>query len=852
MNALAKTGDRPRLGRREPAPPRFVCVMAALSGFLGTNSGFGFAEDAKALAHFESKIRPVLVEHCLECHSIESGKAKGGLRLDDREAVLRGGDSGPALAPGKPEESLLLAAIRHSDPDLEMPPRKDRLSESTLKDFEQWITTGAADPRESANGKDGRTGDDFESRKQHWSFLPVVASRIPEPKRRDWAYNEIDRFILAKLEENGLEPSPDADPVVFLRRLSFDLTGLPPSSVIGNQPSVIAQSTTRKTDHRLPIAETIDALLASPAYGQRWARHWLDVVRFAESNGKEANLIYPHAWRYRDYVIDTFDRDLPYDRFLTEQLAGDLLPAENDAERARFLIATGFLAMGPKSLAEQNPAQFAADVADEQIDALSRAFLATSLACARCHDHKSDPVTMTDYYALAGIFKSTDTRYGTWVDSENNRGGKLIRLPDLPGQLIPNRSITKKEVADLHAKLAQLESDEKAGREKGEKAKAEGRDLQLDFNEMLREALRILWTRGPVVGKLATVDENGIALPLAMGVLEAPSKVDSPRYERGELAHPAEIVPRAVPALFGLASEGAVPPDTSGRLDLARWIADPDHPLTARVMVNRVWTHLFGAGLVETVDDFGRSGSAPSHPELLDYLATRFVEEGWSVKALIRAIVSSRTYQQASTWREEAFLKDPDNRLLWRQSKRRLDAESIRDAMLAASGELDRSPRAGSLVAELEVQSAAMIPFNPKIPGDLDGSPHRSVYLPVMRDQLPDVLRQFDFAEPSLVTGKRDSTNVPPQALYLMNSDFVLAQATAVAKRVMEAREDARIDEVYRRCLDRAPDEEERKLVDEFLKAPLPEGADGARESEKRWRDVSQALLASADFRMID
>jgi hypothetical protein len=794
----------------------------------------------------------VLVEHCLECHSIESGKAKGGLRLDDREAILRGGDSGPALVPGKPEESLLLAAVRHSDPDLEMPPRKDRLSEAILKDFEQWIAAGAPDPRDSANGKDDRTGDDFKSRKQHWSFRPVAVPEIPAPKRTDWAYNEIDRFILAKLEENGLEPSPEADPVVFLRRLSLDLTGLPPSAVIGKRLSVTGESTTPNTDHRLPITETIDSLLASPAYGQRWARHWLDVVRFAESNGKEANLIYPHAWRYRDYVIDAFDRDLPYDSFLTEQLAGDLLPVENDVDRARLLIATGFLAMGPKSLAEQNPAQFAADVADEQIDAFSRAFLGTSLACARCHDHKADPVTMMDYYALAGIFKSTDTRYGTWVDSENNRGGKLIRLPDLPGQLIPNRSITKKEVADLHAKLAQLEADEKAGREKGEKAKAEGRDLQLDFNEMLREALRILWTRGPVVGKLETVDENGTAQPLAMGVLEAAAKIDSPRYERGELAHPAEIAPRAVPALFGLGSEGAVPPDTSGRLELARWITDPEHPLTARVMVNRVWTHLFGAGLVETVDDFGRTGAAPSHPELLDYLAARFVEEGWSVKALIREIVSSRTYQQASTWREEAFLKDPDNRLLWRQSKRRLDAESIRDAMLAASGELDLSPRPGSLVAELDVQSAPMIAFNKMVPEDLDGSTHRSVYLPVMRDQLPDVLRQFDFAEPSLVTGKRDSTNVPPQALYLMNSDFVLARAAALAKRVMEAPENARIAEVYQRCLNRAPDREERRLVEEFLTAPLPEAADAAMEAGKRWRDVCQALLASADFRMID
>lgn len=799
--------------------------------FLPAIALVGTLSQAAGTDHFESKIRPVLVEHCYECHSIESGKAKGGLRLDDREAVLRGGDSGPAIVPGKPEESLLLAAIRHSDPDLEMPPRKDRLSEAILKDFEQWITDGAVDPRESANGKDGRTGDDIESRRQHWSFRPVVTPKVPQPERTDWAYNDIDRFILAKLEENDLEPAPDAEPATLLRRLSFDLTGLPPGeSAIPNPKS------------------EIDQLLASPSYGQRWARHWLDVVRYAESNGKEANLIHPHAWRYRDYVIDAFDRDLPYDRFLTEQLAGDLLPAKDDAERARLLIATGFLAMGPKSLAEQNADQFAADVADEQIDALSRAFLATSLACARCHDHKADPVTMTDYYALAGIFKSTDTRYGTWVDSESNRGGKLIRLPDLPGQLIPNRSIPPAELEKLKSQLAQLEADEKAGREKGEKMRREGVDMQSQFNDMLREALRIIWTRGPIVGKLETVDDEGRALPLAMGVLEAGEKIDSPRYERGELAHPGETVPRAVPALYRLASEGPVPAESSGRLELARWITDPEHPLTARVIVNRVWSHLFGAGLVETVDDFGRTGAAPSHPELLDFLAARFVTEGWSVKALIREIVSSRTYQQASTWREDAFLKDPDNRLLWRQSKRRLDAEAIRDAMLAASGELDLSPRPGSLVAELDVQSAAMIPFNKKIPEDLDGSTFRSVYLPVMRDQLPDVLRQFDFAEPSLVTGKRDVTNVPPQALYLMNSDFVRARAAALAKRVME--EDTvekRIALVYQRCLNRVPDAEETRLVSDFLA-----GTTNATNLKERWQDLCQALLASADFRMID
>lgn len=805
-------------------------------------ASIGGAAEPESLDFFEAKIRPVLIEHCYECHSVESGKAKGGLRVDDREAVLRGGDSGPALVPGKPEESLLLAAIRHSDPDLEMPPRKDRLSDSILKDFGVWIAAGAVDPREKANGKDGRTGNDFESRKQHWSYLPPVAPALPATKRSDWSLSDIDPFILAKLEENALDPSPDADPVTLLRRLSFDLTGLPPT------PEQAAAFSMAK------LEETIDDLLASDGFGVRWARHWLDVVRYAESNGKEANLTYPHAWRYRDYVIDAFNRDLPYDRFLTEQLAGDLLPAADDAGRARLLVATGFLAMGAKSLAEQNPLQFAADVADEQLDAFSRAFLASSLACARCHDHKADPVTMDDYYALVGIFKSTDTRYGTWIDSENNRGGKLIRLPELPGQLIPNPSLSKKELKDLKQKFADLDAREKAGKERAEKARAEGRDMQLDFNEQLREALGILWTRGPIVGKLETVDDEGKALPLCMGALEAEKKIDSPRYERGEIAHPSGTVPRAVPAIFGIASEGPVPAETSGRLELAKWITDPGHPLTARVMVNRVWTHLFGAGLVETIDDFGRTGAAPSHPELLDYLALRFQEEGWSIKTLVREIVLSRAYRQASTWREEAFQKDPDNRLLWRLPKRRLDAEVIRDAMLSVSGELDLSPRPGSLVAELTSQSAGMIGFNKAIPEDLDGSLHRSVYLPVMRDQLPDVLRLFDFAEPSLVTGKRDSTNVPPQSLYLMNSDFIRARAAALAKRISrEAGSDSeRVAIAYRRCFNRAPNAEEKRLVDEFFKEPIPEDAEPEKEAEKRLIDFCQALLASADFRISD
>lgn len=790
--------------------------------------------DSDDVAFFESRIRPVLVEHCYECHSVKEGKSKGGLRVDDREALLRGGDSGPALIPGKPGESLLFTAIRRDDPDLEMPPRKPKLPERVIADVEAWIAGGAVDPREP-NAADSSTTGDWESRKEHWSYLAPKKSAPPEVMAKDWPRSEVDHFVLARLEAEGLSPSPDADPATLLRRLSFDLTGLPPS------PEMVAAFSPERWE------AVVDEMLASEGFGVRWARHWLDVARFAESNGKESNVTYPHAWRYRDYVIDAFKEDMPYDRFLIEQLAGDLLPAESDAQRARQLIATGFLALGPKSLTESNAIQFAADVADEQIDAFSRSMLASSLACARCHDHKAEPFSMTDYYALAGIFKSTETRFGTWVDSESSQGSKLVRLPELPGQLIPNRSISKEELKNLHDRLAKLETEEAEGKAWAEKARAEGVDLQEHFNDILREVLRIMWTRGPIVGQLETVDEEGNALPLCMGALEAAEMIDSPRYERGEIAHPAGVVPRGVPAMFGLEHEGEAEDEASGRLQLAGWVTDPGHPLTARVMVNRVWSHLFGAGLVATVDDFGHTGAAPSHPELLDHLAVKFRENGWSVKALVRELVLSSTYRQASRWRGDCFEKDPDNRLLWRMLKQRLDAEAIRDAMLAVSGDLDPSPRPGSLVAELNGQSVGMIPFNKSLPTDLDGSLHRSVYLPVMRDQLPDVLKLFDFAEPSLVTGGRDITNVPPQALYLMNSDFVRARAEGLAKRVKgdaDSRE-GRVARAFELCFSRAPDEAEIRLAEGFLET-------GSLTEDENWIAFCQALLASADFRIAD
>ncbi|NLT69620.1 MAG: DUF1553 domain-containing protein [Verrucomicrobiaceae bacterium] len=804
----------------------FVGPLAAIAG-----------DDPTEFAFFENKIRPVLVKHCYECHSVESGKAKGGLRVDDREALRRGGELGAAVVEGEPGESLLLVAMRHEDPDLEMPPRKAKLPDAVSADFEAWIAAGAPDPREPGKEAASRGGR-AEGWEEHWSYRPPVRVEPPAVTDEAWAGTAIDRFVFAELQSAGLAPSPEADPVTLLRRLGFALTGLPPS------PEAAAAFTLGD------LEGAVDQMLASEGFGVRWGRHWLDVVRYAESNGKEANLTYPHAWRYRDYVIESFAADLPYDQFLREQIAGDLIEAENDSERARLLIATGFLAFGPKGLTENNDLQFAADVIDEQIDALSRGMLASSIACARCHDHKSDPFTMDDYYALAGIFKSTETRFGTWIDSESNQSARLIQLPSLPGQLIPNPSMTKEEVAEIEGKLAALDAEEKAARKATEKAVAEGQDMQKTFNERLANALRIYWSRGPMVGKLETVDDEGNALPLCMGVLDAEELVDSPRYERGEINHPAGTVPRAIPAVFSLESEGAVPDDASGRLELARWVTDPKNPLTARVMVNRVWSHLFGEGLVETVDNFGPTGAAPSHPELLDYLAIRFQENGWSVKQLVREIVLSRTYRQASVWREDGYRKDPDNRLLWRHAKERLDAEVIRDAMLSVSGDINLSPRSGSLVAELKSQSVGILSLNKDVPDDLDGTTHRSVYLPILRDRMPDILRHFDFAEPSLVVGRRDTTNVPSQALYLMNSDFIRARAEGLARRIGRETSDPAemIRLAFEICFNRSPDPVEADLTETYLKTPT----DPDTGPEEMFIRLCHALLASADFRVAD
>ncbi|MBE7493728.1 MAG: DUF1553 domain-containing protein [Verrucomicrobiaceae bacterium] len=780
-----------------------------------------FADD---VAFFESKIRPVLAKHCYECHSAESGKSKGGLMLDTKHGIRTGGETGPAVVPGDPAKSLLLTAIRHADPDLEMPPKEPKLPDAVIANFESWIKSGAADPRETAARAAERPPVDVESGKKFWAYQKPVM-----PKN---ATQGIDGFIREKLAAAGLKPAPRADATVLKRRLYFDLTGLPPSD-LSDKPA--------PSDYE----KLVDQLLESPRFGERWGRHWLDVVRYAESNGRESNLTFPHAWRFRDYVIDAVNADIPFDRFLTEQIAGDLLPAKDDAERARLLIATGFLAMGPKGLNEQNKAQFAADVADEQLDTVTRAVLASSIACARCHDHKTEPFSMEDYYGLAGIFKSTQTFYGNWIDSENNNHGRLIRLPDFPGQTIVGKSLPEARVKQLQSDLAKLNAEDKEMNDYIAKAKAENRDISGEFNKLLGNALRIIWTRGGVEGALDAVDEKGRALPLCMGVKDGKIH-DSALYERGEIAHPGPVVSRGFPRLmdYGI----PIPKNQSGRLELARWLTHRDNPLTARVMANRVWRHLFGAGLVRTVDTFGFSGERPSHPELLDYLAIKFMDGGWSVKKLVREIVMSETYRQGSGGqRAKSVESDPDNRLLSRANKRRLDAEVIRDSMLAVSGLLDTSRRPGSLVAELDGQSVSLIGFNAKLPPDLDGSHRRSIYLPVIRDHLPDVLEQFDVANPNLVTGDRDVTNVPLQALYLLNGPFVQEMAAALAKR-LESEKGGRAEQIRRAftlCFNRAPDTKEQQLAESFFQT-------SQGDPSKLLAVFCQSLLCSAEFRFAD
>ena len=829
-------------------------AVLALILFFTASPATAADSSVEGVDFFEKKIRPVLADHCYKCHSEKAEKLKGGLLLDSREGVLRGGDTGAALVPGDTEKSLLITAIRWADKDMEMPP-KEKLPASVIADLERWVKMGAPDPREGKAVAAQTKKWDPEAAKSWWAFQPVKKSTPPQVKDAAWPNGEMDRFVLAALEARGLKPVGDADARTLCRRLYFDLIGLPPTP---NEVEAFAAESIR--DPRSAIRNLADRLLASPQFGERWGRHWLDVARFAESGGKERNTSFPHAWRYRDYIIAAFNADMPFDRFITEQIAGDLLPAADATRKAWQQVATGFLAIGTKPVNLRDSLQFRLDVADEQLDVVSQSMLGLTVACARCHDHKFDPIAQRDYYAMAGIFASTQPLYGGVITVGVNQTSPLLELPancPLPnaGKPMPREQLQamQKQLDEAKQSLTKVESEtrEALGRRDpvayARRAAARGRVQDLER-------------------KLDAFAADGTAKKLAMGVRESGSVADLPIYARGEIDKPGEVIPRGFVQI--LAKQPAIiGAKNSGRLELAQWIASPENPMTARVMANRVWQHLMGRGIVATPDNFGTTGAKPTHPELLDHLAAQFIAQGWSVKKLIREIVLSRAYQLGSDYESFNYTSDPDNNWLWRHSKRRLDAEEIRDAMLAASGQLDLRAPVGSPVADLGEGFVAATFTTLKVRGGAPGGGittalpdfkiedfnHRSVYLPVLRDLVVEPLALFDFAEASLVTGQRQETSVPAQALYLMNSPLVLRQAEAMAMRLLAAQSltpAQRVELAFQWAFGRAPTAAEAKSAAEF--GPRFMQASGRGEPKDFWIAFCQSLFAAAEFRTLN
>lgn len=1023
------------------------------------------ALDAGDARFFEGKIRPLLLARCQQCHG--PGESKGGLRLDSRQAALAGGDTGPAIVAGDPEQSLLVDAVRYG-PTYQMPPT-GKLPEAEVALLVDWVRRGAPWPQSpdapsGATENVATTGDPRLA--PHWAYKALAAPEIPAVRDDAWARGPIDRFILAGLEQAGLQPSPPAGRRELMRRVTYDLTGLPPA------PDDLAAFELDPTPEAW--VRVVDRLLASPHYGPRWGRHWLDVARYADSNGMDENLAHANAWRYRDYVIDSFNANLPYDQFVREQLAGDLIPSEVAEERNRRLAATGFLAIGPKMLAEDDPAKLEMDVIDEQLDTLGVALLGMTFGCARCHDHKFDPFSMADYYGLAGIFKSTKTMeslkvVARWherplVSPEEEAQWAVVRQQvqalrdDVQVRLDAARKALTDELrrraADYLTAAAEcLPGEPLDSSLRAEAASAPGTllveaeafavgnvridfeaygsgigviynqgtlpnlaeyEIELPFSGTYQVELRYaaaearpvqLWIDGrllrtdaaqqvtgswqpdgqrwetvAVVGlsagkhsvrlkragpfshfdKLALVPTaaahpspehlaltrqlhraaldrwigalgkasgegllaaarlatasgaapaDAIAALLALRRDEWESLLGDPAGPAAPPAEPAAVeacfdaevlstldglrsqiaaaesaaptypmvmavaegqpqnlkihvrgshwtqtdeAPRRFPSALAAAMD-VLPADRSGRLELAEWIASADHPLTARVMANRLWRWRFGQGLVRTTDNFGRLGEPPSHPELLDWLARRLVEQGWSLKALHREMLHSAVYQQSAADTARASEADPDNRLWRRMPRRRLEAEEIRDATLAVCGQLDLT-MGGSLLA---TKNREYVASTTSVNNTNYDSRRRSVYLPVVRSALYEVFQAFDFADPSVPNGDRAATTVAPQGLFVLNSPLVsdATAAWAAALLLAPSLDDAgRVRAMFLAAYGREPKGHELSAAlalvenESSLAGPL----DAATARQRAWQALARVALGTSEFMFLD
>jgi hypothetical protein len=701
-----------------------------------------------------------------------------------------------------------------------MPPT-GKLPAEVIEDFRTWIAGGAAWPDDAIVQAAALSKD---KRNEHWAWQPVTKPTPPTVRDTAWPRDIIDQFLLAKLEERGLQPVADAAPEVWLRRVTFDLTGLPPT------PAERAQFLADRSSSSYSLA--VDRLLASPAFGQRWGRHWLDQTYYADNIEIGRRVPARHAWRYRDYVIDAVNQDRPYNRFILEQLAGDQLEASGPEQRRNNIVATGLLALGPWPLVNADKEQLRMDVVDLQLDMVGRTFLGLTMGCARCHDHKFDPISLKDYYGMAGVFTSTRTisgRLGLGVFSNVN----TVALPELPDEMIERATQTRAYWDRLNTEreaLQQLRSKRKLLDKESAEAKALDKEIA-----RADQAVKLIEFLPPVP-------------PTAHAVQDAETPTDCRINVRGNAHMLGDEAPRSAVARLANGKKLDIADFTSGRKDLAEWIASADNPLTARVMVNRVWHHLFGAGIVPSIDNFGLRGGLPSHPELLDYLAGEFVANGWSVKKLVRRIVLSHAYRLGGDANAKALEADPENRLLWRISRRRLEAETIRDAMLAVSGMLDGTAGGPALPFYVPGNMNLGQPEFLKDEATLDPATRnrRTIYLPVLRkSQMPelDVLNLFNFPDANKITGARPSTTIPTQALYLMNAPFVQEQAEALAKLILamagsdEQRIAALIERVYARQVHSGETQRLLAYAQSF----------GERRLEA-WKRLCHSLLISNEF----
>ncbi|MBS0261911.1 MAG: DUF1553 domain-containing protein [Planctomycetes bacterium] len=1076
--------------------------------------------DPKAIEFFENRIRPILAERCLECHGAE--KQKGNLRLDSQAEALRGGDSGPVLVAGKPEESLLNQVVGYAF-DIKMPP-KSKLPEREIADLTQWVKMGAPWPaRDGADAQVKKARSDVitDEQRQFWAFVPPRDPPIPVVKNKNWPQAPLDHFILEKLEQAGLSPAGPAEKRTLIRRATLDLIGLPPT--VEEVRAFLAD------DSPLAFARVVDRLLASPKYGERWGRHWLDVARYADSNGLDENLAYASAWRYRDYVIRAFNQDKPFDRFVAEQIAGDLLPPEPGSDPFDGLVATGFLCLGGKMLAEDDPVKMQMDIVDEQVDTVGRAFMGLTLGCARCHSHKYDPIPIGDYYSLAGIFKSTKTmenfsvvarwqerplanpdiqqardrqqqqiqewqaginkvveaaqqrlvqaarshvgdyflaavraleqqdylksakpigaaadtireRNARVIEAEDFARGNVLKVTDSYGEgigvlvnkgelpnfteydvdvetagayqfeiryaaaaarpvklfingtlvrsdvaggvtgswnpdtqtweiagffpliagknlirlecpgpfphidkllwapaqadtqkwvalpppadgyrLLPEFIVRWKTVLDVPGEApaaalapwhawrmtgtlpaaststvaAALWGNEPPSRERLVARYAEllsaaetawqksqsnaGASAVTALDDPALESLRQLVydPKGPfllppnveghfpeaTMAELAqkradvkALQDSLPKLPETMAVSEGTAE-DLRIHLRGSHLTLGEQVPRRFPAVFP-GEHVPVGGSGSGRRELAEWLIRPDHPLTSRVIVNRVWLWHFGEGLVRSPDNFGALGERPTHPELLDWLTRRFVEQGWSMKALHRLIMLSATYQMASTTQPQAAQADPENRLWWHANRRRLEAEALRDSILTVCEELD-GVRTGTLLPTPNRQYVTGT--GSILPPALYDSHRRSVYLPVVRSALYEMFQAFDFADPSVLNGRRDTTTVAPQALFMMNSPLVAQATKRLAGSLLSAPvadDSVRVQMLYERAYARQPTTAEMARAVQFAeqyaagRRAQQVASDEARLSA--WQALCRAVLSGNEFVYIE